>query len=484
MLESAIVQVPVVVGFLKPTILVPLGLLTGLSPAQVESILIHELAHIRRKDYFFNLLQRFIDVLFFFNPAILWISALIRSERENCCDDIAINEVKSKKQFVQALVSFYEYNHSAPSYALQFAGRKHGLVNRVRRIVNNNNQTLNPAEKIILGCSLLIFAVICLSISKGEAAIRTKQAQQIVLAYRANDTIPQQDAKKVAKKTAQKEKQDRHIKKDPSNSTKPANTSEADASDNLKTSDQSIGSSPYSPSEEPAGNDYFIRSMQQIGFKNISVDKEEDLRNHGVNAAFIGGLMELGYKDITLDKAIQLRDHGVNPEFIGGFIKMGYTDISLSQAQDLRDHGVSPSFIAGFLRIGYKNITLGKSQDLRDHGVNPEFVNGFIALGYNDISLETAQRLRDHGVGTDFIRAFNEIGFRNISLEMAQSLRDHGVSPEYVKSFQELGFSDISLDKAIELRNHGVNGSFIAAMKKKTGSDHSLDEYIILRDRL
>jgi len=159
MLESAIVKVPMVVGFLKPTILIPIGLLTNLSPAEVESILLHELAHIRRRDYFFNLLQCFVDVVFFFNPAILWISSLIRNERENCCDDIAISESKNKKQFVQALVSFHQYNLQGMSYAMPFAGRKSKLLHRVKRIVNNNNQTLNYSEKAVLLVCLVVFSV-------------------------------------------------------------------------------------------------------------------------------------------------------------------------------------------------------------------------------------------------------------------------------------------------------------------------------------
>ncbi|HSC38231.1 MAG TPA: M56 family metallopeptidase, partial [Chitinophagaceae bacterium] len=91
LLESAMVQVPVVMGVFKPVILIPLGLITHLPAQQVEAILWHELGHIKRKDYLVNLLQSFAETIFFFNPAILWISSLVREERENCCDDIALS---------------------------------------------------------------------------------------------------------------------------------------------------------------------------------------------------------------------------------------------------------------------------------------------------------------------------------------------------------------------------------------------------------
>src|SRR6478735_3197777 len=95
-------------------------------------------------------------MIFFFNPAVLWISSLIKDERENCCDDIAINEVKNKKQFIHALVSFQEYNINAPKYAASFPGNKNHLLNRIKRIITDNNKTLNNREKIFLTSGLLI----------------------------------------------------------------------------------------------------------------------------------------------------------------------------------------------------------------------------------------------------------------------------------------------------------------------------------------
>jgi bla regulator protein blaR1 len=97
LLESTFIKLPVVYGQLKPVILVPLGFLTQLPPAEIESILLHELAHIRRSDYLVNLLQNLIEAIFFFNPGLLWMSKLMRDERENCCDDLAIGKLKKTR---------------------------------------------------------------------------------------------------------------------------------------------------------------------------------------------------------------------------------------------------------------------------------------------------------------------------------------------------------------------------------------------------
>src|SRR6202008_3371205 len=113
-------------------ILVPLGLLAALPPSQVETILLHELAHIRRKDYLVNLLQRFSEAVFFFNPALIWISSLIRQEREACCDDIVVSTATHHGNYLKALVSFQEYCLTPPKYAMAIGSKQHYLLNRVK----------------------------------------------------------------------------------------------------------------------------------------------------------------------------------------------------------------------------------------------------------------------------------------------------------------------------------------------------------------
>ncbi len=176
LLQSELVKVPVVTGMLKPIILIPASLLTKLDEEQIKAIILHELAHIKRKDYFVNILQSFAQIIFFFNPAVLWVSSLIRDERENCCDDIAIAETKSKKKFLEALVSFQEYNMGWASYATAFPGRKSHLLNRVKRIVYNHNKTLNNMEKIFLTGSILALTITFSAIGKGQNNTTTHTA--------------------------------------------------------------------------------------------------------------------------------------------------------------------------------------------------------------------------------------------------------------------------------------------------------------------
>ena len=158
LMQSRLVKMPLVAGHWKPIILIPLGLLTQLPEGEIEAMLLHELAHIRRNDYLVNIVQHIAENIFFFNPGLLWISALLREEREHCCDDMAIARTNNKIQFIQALINFKEHDLRAAGLANAFPARQNQLVHRVMRIAQNKNKTLNPGEKIFLLGSLLVVA--------------------------------------------------------------------------------------------------------------------------------------------------------------------------------------------------------------------------------------------------------------------------------------------------------------------------------------
>ena len=108
LLESTLVDVPTVIGWIKPVILLPASALSGLKPHQLEAILAHELAHIRRHDYLVNLLQTLVETLLFYHPAVWWLSRRIRAERENCCDDLAVSLCGDPYTYAQALADLEE----------------------------------------------------------------------------------------------------------------------------------------------------------------------------------------------------------------------------------------------------------------------------------------------------------------------------------------------------------------------------------------
>jgi beta-lactamase regulating signal transducer with metallopeptidase domain len=157
LLESAMVQTPMAIGWLKPVVLLPIGLVNRLSVAEVEAILAHELAHIARRDWIFNLLQAFIESLFYFHPAVWWISAVVRRERENCCDDAALAATGNPLAFAKALVQVQEMATPVPVLALGLSGtRRRPLLDRVRRILNQPQQRQSQVMEKITATVILL----------------------------------------------------------------------------------------------------------------------------------------------------------------------------------------------------------------------------------------------------------------------------------------------------------------------------------------
>lgn len=134
LLASASIDVPMVIGLWRPLILVPASAMTGLSAAQLEAILAHELAHIRRHDYLVNLLQSVVETLLFYHPAVWWLSHLIREEREHCADDLAVQCCGDAYLYARALAHIEQLRGMpSPQPALGAGGGS--LLTRVRRLL-------------------------------------------------------------------------------------------------------------------------------------------------------------------------------------------------------------------------------------------------------------------------------------------------------------------------------------------------------------
>jgi len=169
LVQSELVKVPVAVGWLKPVILLPVGVILQLSTEQLESILWHELAHICRRDYLVNILQGLVETVFFFNPSLLWLSSLIRAEREACCDDIVLSRTNHKANYLEALLSFGYENNSRTILAMSIGGGNQ-LRDRLKRMINQENKRLSVPEKAVLGIGFILLSAFTTMPKAGQAA--------------------------------------------------------------------------------------------------------------------------------------------------------------------------------------------------------------------------------------------------------------------------------------------------------------------------
>ena len=188
-LISERVATPAVVGFFKAIILLPASAVTKLSQADIEALLTHELAHIRRYDAVVNFAQTLIETVLFYHPAAWWISSMVRAERENCCDDIAMSVLKNREQYARALMNLEVLRPSAPHLAM--AANRGFLLVRIRRIVLGPQRPAVPASTwvtLALTTAITIgFAGTLHSKQKPPAPVGLKHTMDIPVAGRVID---------------------------------------------------------------------------------------------------------------------------------------------------------------------------------------------------------------------------------------------------------------------------------------------------------
>jgi uncharacterized protein (TIGR03435 family) len=154
LLVSALVQVPTVVGWLRPVVLTPVGALSGLPAEYMEALLLHELAHIRRHDYLVNILQSAAEALLFYHPAVWWVSGHIRAERELCCDDAAVSVSGDALTYARALAQLESYRPAHLGAAVAANGGS--LSDRIARLLGQSS----PSGRTGLGPGVLAVAIL------------------------------------------------------------------------------------------------------------------------------------------------------------------------------------------------------------------------------------------------------------------------------------------------------------------------------------
>lgn len=197
LLISLKAEVPMAIGWLKPVVLLPASMVTGLNSAQLEMLILHELAHIRRHDYLVNFLQTLIELLFFFHPCVHWIGKQMRNEREYCSDDIAVQHCGDAIAYAHTLTDTASlcaknHFHTIPTMAMAASGGD--LKERVLRLVDHHCAPTNNTSKWLAAVSLLL----------ALALLSVNQLLTMPFAQQLNNQFPWQEQNIVSSNFASK----------------------------------------------------------------------------------------------------------------------------------------------------------------------------------------------------------------------------------------------------------------------------------------
>src|SRR5262249_33339444 len=191
---SAAVKALMVIGWIRPLILLPLTAMTGLAELQLQAILAHELAHIRRHDYLVNLLQTTVETILFYHPAVWWISHQIRIERENCCDDQAVEVCGDTVGYARALAQLEELRLQMPERAI--AATVGTLLQRIQRLLEPE-ESKHAVSRAMAAAVAAIFVISVVAVpamfSSGTTPPQKAQAVSTVTGQQAEDPSAKQD---------------------------------------------------------------------------------------------------------------------------------------------------------------------------------------------------------------------------------------------------------------------------------------------------
>jgi beta-lactamase regulating signal transducer with metallopeptidase domain len=481
---------PLTAGVFRPWILLPVTALTGLSPEQLEVVLAHELAHIRRADYLWNLLQTSVETLFFFHPAVWWISRRVREERELCCDDIAIAACSDPTVYASALLRLEEERRTRLHLAMALDGHQSraGLRARILRILGSGQAdreaapgSLSPSFRPIslagISVALIVF---CCPLPKLLASFRAVPHVAARIAPVASHV-----ARTVAFKALHPMQE---AAPKPSAATPAPTPTPAPAPDEA----QNPEPAPDSQSSDSTAHSDYIDAMKAAGY-DVDLDKYIAMKNQGITPQYAADMAKAFGGKVPVGQLIALKVQGITPEYIttmraagfdgdaGKFIAMrvqditpeyatemakatGETKISVDKLIAMRVQDLTPDFIAQMHAAGY-DADVNKLIAMKVQDITPEYAGQMSKLGFGKPSVDQLIALKVQGVSPDYAAQLHADGIDAASFNDLIQYRIFDVSPDFVTGMKAAGFSDIPTKKLVELRVQGVTPDFAKSVK-------------------
>jgi beta-lactamase regulating signal transducer with metallopeptidase domain len=499
--RSAALQVPAVVGGIRPIVLLPITALTGLSDAQIEAIVAHELAHIQRLDYFVNVFQVFAETVLFYHPAVWWVNKRIRIERENCCDDTAIAVCGNRLEYVRALTHL-ESARIMPQFAMAANGSP--LKARVRRLLGMAEEAEGVrGSSSVLG--VLVIAGIVLAASSlatgAKAQVETPQIAATPAAP-ASPSASAQAAPVAAPAIAPAPESEPAASEAPEpmiantevfvhpvevhvpmvnvavpaihvqvpavniattavhmyvpavNVAMPAMQVRMPMLDiNIARMHPMMAQTNGTGASEPArSGESYIDGMKAAGYGDLTVDELVAMKVQGITPDYVREMKAAGFK-VDADDLIAMKVQGVTPEYAKR-LRASYPGIDVDTIVAFKVQGVTPEYAAGFAQLGIK-ADADELIALKVQGVTAEYVRDMRATGIN-FDTDELIGMKIQGVTPAFVNSLKSAGISKLDADEIVGARAMGITPEFIEKAKSHGFKDLDLDKLIELKNANV----------------------------
>jgi beta-lactamase regulating signal transducer with metallopeptidase domain len=470
---------PAVAGWLRPVVMLPVTALTGLSEAQLSSVIAHELAHIKRFDSLVNLFQIGVETLLFYHPGVWWLNKKIREERENCCDDMAVELCGSPLTYAHALARLAE-SRTAPR--LMMAANSRPLAARVARLLG-----VGKKATAIRGADLSL-GLLCLSASlmAGVAFVgvaRNVHAQTPVApAIAPTPALAPAPVAVVA-----------YVPKAPNGvrpATAPAPAPMAEPGPVATPAAVAVTAAPAAPAAVPtpqtapaaasSGSSSYIDGLKAAGLDNLTVDQIIALKIQGVTPEYVKSMRDLGMKPdadelvgmkiqgvtaeyvkemkavtgqtLDSDDLVGMKIQGVTPEYVKQIEELGLK-ADAGEIVGMKIQGITPEYIREMRKIDPK-VDTGDLMGMKIQGVTPDYVKSIHALDLHPDAGELIG-MKVQGIDAAYLSKMQAAGFK-LDVGDAINAKVMGVTPEFIERARSHGFKDLTMQQLIGLKQAGV----------------------------
>jgi beta-lactamase regulating signal transducer with metallopeptidase domain len=443
------IQGPLAIGIVRSLVILPASALMALSPEQLEAVLAHELAHVRRADYLWNLIQTMVETLLFFHPAVWWLGRRLREQRELCCDDVAVQSCADPLVYATALLRLEERRSQRLSLAMALDGHRpwSGLSVRIARILGETSGEKGPRElvPIPLAAICAAFLLVLLPMPHLFAGLRKdvqpQAAPPVVAALPAFTAAPT-----AMNLPAPVVSNDEHVSSTASPTPRIAQVALLPASGNQGAA--VIATEAVQDAGHGAGG-----NAEQATTGDASAHKPD----------YIDGMRAAGY-DVDIEKYVAMKVQGITPEYAQAMAKVGFGKPSADDLIAMKVQGVTPEYVSELRAAGLQPGSIGDLVSYRIFKVTPEFVSEMKAAGFDSIPPEKLVALRVHNVTPEYARTVRQ-QYPNSTLDELVQLRIFHIDDAFLAAAKRHGFSSLSIEKLVQLRISGVMGDTEAEAK-------------------
>lgn len=482
------IENPVTAGVLRPWILLPVSALTSLSPEQIEVVLAHELAHIRRADYLWNLLQTMVETLFFFHPAVWWISRRVREERELCCDDVAIESCHDPAVYAAALLRLEEERQSRLRLAMALDGHQSraGLRARILRILDDEERPnrVRPISLAAVAAGALLFVCPVTkvfasfravpAVAHSVAPVVRKAVSPVLRAVHPMATAMQETASKPSAAVPAPPPEQGAIEPE----QKPELTASSSYIDQMRAAGYDVDIDKYVAMKVQGITAQYAADMAKALGTRLTADQLIAMKVQGITAEYLSQMRAAGL-NVDANKYIAMKVQDISPAYAAEMAKAVGSEMSASHLIAMKIQDVTPEYMAQMRADGY-DASPDKYIAMRVQGITPDYANAMARLGYGKPTVDQLIALKVQGVTPEWAERLHQNGIEASSFQDLISDRIFDVTPEFVAEMKAAGFSDIPPKQLVVLRVQGVTPDFAKSVRAQF-PDATINDLVQMR---